>query len=429
MVKLIRVRFALLATVFGFQSCLLAFQISAFDKGGALSWSDGPKTGICTLEAAFLAEGPWHPQKNVYTVETFGQILANPNRANRFFRLVSVDISTNTPNAFSNLTASYGTLETVAGTGAGAVDGVNYWQASFEGAFATNVALSRPHFAMSDAAGNTIIVDKDSHSILKITTDERIHTIAGTHTPGNGPDSRAVGTSVPLNAPNGLWVRPDGVVYILDTGNGKVRRLATDGTTTTVFHQKSGIVGGRALWVKDDESVIYFADGLNIIRWTPAGGFHTMNNKSFVDPGNLVVDSKNSVVVTDRGANRVYRINNDGSRDPIAGDGSAGSVVDGTPALKNGLYGVRGIWFLPNDGYLLATHEGSQILYVDAAGIIHVLVNGSLGSHAGDGSWFYGLAPKISEARSVTLDNYGNILIVENDSGYVRRIKFERLLP
>src|SRR5256885_9441256 len=38
-------------------------------------------------------------------------------------------------------------------------------------------------------------------------------------------------------------------------------------------------------------------------------------------------------------------------------------------------------------GYLLATHKGSQVWYVDAAGIIHLLVDGATGNtHAGDGA-------------------------------------------
>jgi hypothetical protein len=428
MVKSIRASVAVLSVVFSFQLAQ-AFQISGLDKNGILSWTGGYPIGVCTLESALLPQGPWHPEKNVYTHETFGQILANPGEANRFFRLLTVDISANAADAFSNLVSAYGTIETIAGIATQGTDGVNYWQSSFEGGAAASAALSRPHFAMADAVGNILIVDKDSHSLLKVTPDGRIHTAAGTHQAGNGPDSLAIATTVSMDSPNGLWVRPDGVAYILDTGNGKLRRLAADGTMTTLFHVKNGIEGGRGLWVKDDESMAYFVNGQDVIRWTPSGGFDTMNNKSFVDPGNLVVDPNSAIVVTDRGANRVYRINHDGSRDPIAGDGSTDPVIDGTPVLKSGLAGVSGIWFLPNGGYLLATHEGSQILYVDAAGIVHVFVNGSKGSHGGDGGWFYGADPKISEARSVTLDNEGNILIVENDAGFIRRIKFQRLSP
>jgi hypothetical protein len=105
--------------------------------------------------------------------------------------------------------------------------------------------------------------------------------------------------------------------------------------------------------------------------------------------------------------------------------------VDGTLASTNGLYGVRGVWLFPTGGYLLALHEGSQVLYVDPAGIAHVFLDGKFGNyHDGDGQWFRapGL-PKFSEARAVFMDSHGNLLITENDFGYVRKIEFRRLQP
>ena len=68
------------------------------------------------------------------------------------------------------------------------------------------------------------------------------------------------GTSVALSSPNGLWVGGDGVVYVLDTGNGKVRWLDTNGVMTTLFTDHSGITTGRGLWVKDDRTLAYFGD-------------------------------------------------------------------------------------------------------------------------------------------------------------------------
>jgi hypothetical protein len=422
-------KFWLAAACLCFHFSAGAFEISSADSTGVLSFNDAFSEGICSAEAAPVLGGIWRPQINVFTTNSSGQIAVHPSRVNRFFRLLAFDISTNSPNAFSNLVNSYGVLETIAGNGAGSVDGVNYWQSSFEGGPATNAALSRPHFAMTDSAGNIFVVDKDSHSVLKITADGNIHTVAGTHQAGNGTDASAPATTVALSSPNGLWVNPDGTVYVLDTGNGKIRRLGIDGMMSTFVNPKGAISGGRALWVSSDEQLVYYADGTDIKRWRPNKGFDTMNNKSFVDPGNLLVNPNNELIVTDRGANRVYRLNKDGSRDPIAGDGSTNGSTDGAPALNTGLYGVRGIWYLPNRGYLLATHEGSQILYVDAGGILRIFLNGSAGSHGGDGQWFYTAGSKISQARSVSLDNAGNILIVENDAGYVRRIRFQRISP
>ena len=282
---------------------------------------------------------------------------------------------------------------------------------------------------MADSAGNIFIADKDSDAVLEITTDGRIHTVAGIHVAGSGPDATNSATSVAMNLPNGLWVRGDGTVYILDTGNGKVRRRDTGGLMATLFTDTNGISGGRGLWVKDDESLAYYSAGAELREWTPVIGIKALN-KQFNDLGNLVVDKAGFVIATDRGDNTVWRVDpNSGIRRLLFGNGGTNAVADGTPAATNSLYGVRGVWIPPCGGYLLATDYGSQLLYVDLAGLVHVLVNGANNVHAGDGQWFYSPGLKFSQLRSVTLDNAGNILVVENDVGYVRRIAFERLSP
>jgi hypothetical protein len=63
---------------------------------------------------------------------------------------------------------------------------------------------------------------------------------------------------------------------------------------------------------------------------------------------------------------------------------------------------------------------------VDTVGIIHLMVDGVRWAHDGDGGWFHSQGPKISEPRAVTMDPAGNILITENDFGYIRRIRFQR---
>ncbi|HWH71015.1 MAG TPA: hypothetical protein VNT26_16620, partial [Candidatus Sulfotelmatobacter sp.] len=159
------------------------------------------------------------------------------------------------------------------------------------------------------------------------------------------------------------------------------------------------------------------------------GGVKTLAS-NFVDLGNLIVETNGDLVVCDRGANRVYRVTPLGALTAIAGNGSATGGGDGFPALQTGLYGVRGVWPVPTGGYLLLTHEGSQLWYLDSAGIVRLLLNGAGGrTHAGDGAFFYTSLPAISEGRSVSMDFEGNILVCESDYGYVRRIRFLPLSP
>ena len=407
------------------------FAVTSFALNGAITWSNAYSNGICTVETAAHPWGPWRPQQNLFTTHTEGATRLALSASNQFIRLLALDISTNSSQGVSNLVMSYGRLHTIAGNGAGRADVVNYWQSTFENGPATNAALSRPHFAMADGEGNVYIADKDSHAVLKVTPHGTIHTVAGTHAPGNGRDLLDYGINVALNSPTGLWVLRDGTVFILDTNNGKVRQLTPAGIVSTLFAFGRGlnINTGRGLWVSDDATLAYLANGTNVVRWTRAGGFSIFSG-GFVDLGNLALDAQGRVVVTDRGASRVYRLHPDGSSEVMAGNGSTKPVAEGALARNAGVYGVRGIWFLPNRGYLLATHEGSQILYVDPNDKIHVFLDGKLGTtHAGDGKWFYSHGNKIAEARSVTMDFQGNLIIVENDAGFVRKIDFERLSP
>ena len=408
-----------------------SISITSLERSGSIVWANAFTNGICTVESASRVTGPWAAGRNYFTTSSVGRASVALASSNQFIRLLAVDISS-TPQGFTNLVESYGVLETIAGNGFGGADGTNYWRSSYEGGFATNAALSRPHFAMADVAGNVFIVDKDSHSVLKVTRDGRIHTVAGTHVAGDGGDGPAPGTNIQLSFPNGLFVRADGTVYVLDTGNGKVRRLDTNGVMTTLFTVSAGINGGRGLWVSADESLTYFCSGSDLRKRVP-GSITTLNN-NFKELGNIALTPDGNIVATDRADNKVFLVDatggNQGGRTRLLGDGTTNAVVSGTLAFTNGLYEVRGVWPVPNGGYLLATHAGSQVLYVDPAGIVYVFVAGQDGgAHSGDGAWFHSPGFKITEARSVTMDHDGNILIVENDYGYVRRIRFQRLVP
>jgi hypothetical protein len=145
--------------------------------------------------------------------------------------------------------------------------------------------------------------------------------------------------------------------------------------------------------------------------------------------GNIIVSGTN-IVATDLGDNTVWLVStNTGIRTLLFGDGGTRLVVDDTLAVTNSLYGVRGVWQPPIGGYFLATDDGAQFLYVDITGVIHILVNGYDDAHSGDDEWFYLPGYKFGQLRSVSMDYQGNLLIVENDLGYVRRIDFRRMSP
>ena len=318
--------------------------------------------------------------------------------------------------------ARFGLLQTIAGTGHIGDKGVNGWSARFEGGSATEAELSRPHMAMADAEGNVYIADKDAHAIRRVTPDGTISTVAGTNIAGDDGDSGQA-NQMRLSAPNGLWVQPDGTLFILDLGNSAIRRVSPDGQLTTLIRDPLGMTTGRGLWVSADATLVYYAAGSEVRQWRRGSGVQRVVG-GFTSLGNLVVDPNGHLVVTDRGGHRVYRII-DGVATAIAGNGTPDGGGDRQPALESGLEQVRGIWFHPLGGYFLATHRGSQLWYVDTQGIIHLFIDGDRdrGTHAGDGAPFDSPGRKLSELRAITMAPDGSLIITENDGGYIRRVE------
>jgi hypothetical protein len=285
-----------------------------------------------------------------------------------------------------------------------------------------------------------LLVDEGSSLVLEIRTNGLIYPWAGVPNQngfnGEGP---APALTLRLHFPNGGYMTPNGNYYIMDTYNSRIRRV-TNGIMSTVFiepGQNQFDREGRGLWVRHDESEIYYCAGTTLSRWTPGGGTELIRS-GFLDLGNITGDdATGELFITDRDRHSVYRYMPGGDLIRIAGNGSRTGGGDGQPALQTGLIRPRAIAFFPNGGYLIgehwdnSTYPGCRIWYVDPAGIIHLWMNGYKDRYAGDGGWFYNnpTAIKQGKVRAITLDRRGNVIMILNDRGYVRRLNFQRIDP
>jgi hypothetical protein len=141
--------------------------------------------------------------------------------------------------------------------------------------------------------------------------------------------------------------------------------------------------------------------------------------------GNIAVDRDGLPIVTEDTGNRVYRLSANGAKTLIAGNGTTFGGGDGFPALETGLNRVRGVACLPNGGIFLATQKGSQIWYLDTAGIIHKAIDcAPTGAYnfGNDESWSTpGI--KMSEPRAITVAPNGDLIITASDYGQIRVVK------
>ncbi|AVR96651.1 NHL repeat-containing protein [Pseudoduganella armeniaca] len=143
-----------------------------------------------------------------------------------------------------------GTVATFAGGTEGLRDGNGA-----AAAFHTPSALALDHL------GNLYVADTGNHAIRKIAPDGSVTTLAGNGQPGTADGK---GATARFNGPVGVAVDDAGIVYVADTYNDRIRRIAPDGSVTT-------IAGGDRPGDADGHGAAAGFDTPSGIAVTPAG--------------------------------------------------------------------------------------------------------------------------------------------------------------
>jgi streptogramin lyase len=108
---------------------------------------------------------------------------------------------------------SKGVITTLAGTGAAGYSDGPADRARFRG----------PKGIRCDRAGNVYVVDTENHAIRKVDRTGQVSTVAGGRRGAGGDGGRALDAG--LDRPHGCVLDADGMLYIADSGNHRVRRV------------------------------------------------------------------------------------------------------------------------------------------------------------------------------------------------------------
>jgi hypothetical protein len=259
-----------------------------------------------------------------------------------------------------------GRITTIAGTGSAGYSG--------DGGAATSARLDTPHGIAVDTAGNVYIADPPNQRIRKVDTSGRITTVAGNGSSGYNGDGIPA-TSARLNYPKGVEIGPDGLLYIADNNNHRVRKVDAAGVIHTVAGTGSSGFSGdggpataarlaepRNIAFGPDGS-LYIVDQVNDrIRRVSPGGTITTYASGFGLPRDVAVDAAGNVYVADESHKKIYRVDTAGGVFTFAGTGSTGSSGDGGPATKALLNNPRGVaWNAATGQVLIADTNNHRI--------------------------------------------------------------------
>ena len=96
----------------------------------------------------------------------------------------------------------------------------------------SNALFNQPYGLAVDAAGNVYVADTGNGTIRRITPDGAVSTVAGIA--GIAGHTDGPGASALFNQPRSLVIDGNGNIYVADTGNGTLRKIALDNTVTTL---------------------------------------------------------------------------------------------------------------------------------------------------------------------------------------------------
>ena len=135
----------------------------------------------------------------------------------------NVYVSVPADNRVRKVTPS-GTISTYAGTGVTGNVGDN--------GPAVSAQLNAPNGIAFDTSGNLFIADTGNNTVRKVSAAGIMTTVAGNGSPGYSGD-KGPATAAQLYSPMGVAVDAAGNIYIADTYNQVVRKVDTSGTITT----------------------------------------------------------------------------------------------------------------------------------------------------------------------------------------------------
>ncbi|HWD20016.1 MAG TPA: hypothetical protein VHB20_12130 [Verrucomicrobiae bacterium] len=258
---------------------------------------------------------------------------------------------------------------------------------SGDGSPATNASLTAPVGVAVDGLGNLYVADSLNNRVRKVATNGVVTTVAGDGTNRFFGDGGAA-TNASLNSPWGLAVDVFGNLFIADLGNGRVRKVSVDGIITT-------IAGGG----------------------TNDPGNNGPAVAARLAPRYLTLDRFGNLFIAETENNRIREVGTNGLITVLAGNGTNGFSGDDGPAGNASLNAPRGIAIDQMGNLFIADSGNNRVREVGTNGLIQTVVGGGYNR---DGN--PALGASLNDPWDVTLDGVGDLFIADFFNNRVRKV-------
>ena len=284
-------------------------------------------------------------------------------------------------------------LVTVAGGGTINGDNIPALAASFSNPTGT---------VFFDAGGNFYFAEFSLGRVRRVSANGIITTVAGTGAPGFSGDG-GLATAARLLQPIWVALDKDSNIYILDSGNQRVRRVEAS----------TGIISTYA--------------GTGTAGYSGDGGAATAAQINLATNGNgaIALDASGNLYIADNGNNRIRKVDATTRVITTIAGGVAGLSGDGGPAADALLRSPQGMTF-DKDGNLYFADSGNARIRKIAATTNIITTYAGGGNQTGDGG--QATSASFGTVFAVEIDRNGILYFADASNNRVRRVAADGII-
>jgi sugar lactone lactonase YvrE len=245
----------------------------------------------------------------------------------------------------------------------------------------TNAQFNNPNDMTFDSLGNLYVSDTNNSKIRKIATNGMVTTFAGSTVGTNN----GIGTIAQFNFQRGMTIDSAGNLYVCDYGNHRIRKIEPDGRVTTFAGSTQGSNNGIG------------------------------TNAQFYIPTDITIDSAGNLYVCDYANHRIRKIGTNASVETFAGSTVGTNNGIGTNAQFSTPHGIT----TDSAGNLYVCEFGKHIIRKIGTDAMVTTIAGQLTSGSKDG---IGTNAQFNSPRGMTIDSAGNLYVCDTNNNRIRKL-------